>query len=239
MIDAIGHVAERYKDADGVVGIELFNEPQATDPNLDAFHLAAARRVRQAAPDKLVFFEPVAFRNIIDTGPLATRPMSVRGTVYAPHVYTFAFNDPQNNLATLEKEQLRKSNASAREEAKSWGTPLLVGEWGVGPYTTNFVKYITWQLDFQDEYFASSTFWLWKEQSQGSWGLHDFVPDEKGSEDGTWTERPQMIELLSRPYAHKIAGTPSETTWNAEAGTFTLKFDGEVDAPNELYVPER
>jgi endoglycosylceramidase len=233
MIDVIGLVAARYKDHPGVVGIELYNEPLGLEDELLAFHTAAARRVREVAPEKLVFFEPSAIRNFLDSAPEADAPFPVSGAIYAPHVYTLAFADPNNELATVTKERLRDSNVDARFEADSWGAPLFIGEFGAGPSVTNYDAYLTLQYDLQDEVFASSAMWLWKEDSQGSWGLFESTGDD------TWEERPGMINVVSRPYAHRVAGTPTEMTWDREAGTFTVAYEDAVDAPSVLYVPER
>ncbi len=82
-----------------------------------------------------------------------------------------------------------------------------------------------------DEYFAGASFWLWKEESQGSWGLfdHDAATD-------AWTERAAFVSALSRPHASRVAGTPSGTEWNAAARSLTVRYDGAIGAPNVLWV---
>lgn len=169
LIDALAHVAERYAAHPAVIGFELFNEPQAPAAELDAFQFAAAARLREVAPAKLVFFEPPVIRNFTDFQPLSSEPFPVTGAVYAPHVYTLAFRDPNGELATLDKERLRASVENARAEATAWGTPLFVGEFGIGPEQSNYELYLRYQYELQDEYLASSAFWLWKEDSQGGW----------------------------------------------------------------------
>ncbi len=229
-IAMIAHVAARYADHEAVVGFEVFNEPVTGAGELYPFTFAAAAALRDAAPGKLVFFEPPASRNLLDYQPLSETPFPVAGAVYAPHIYTFAFADPDNHLATLTIDDLRPSIDNARAEAIAWQTPLFIGEFGIGPTATNAILYIRYQLDLQDQYLASSTFWRWKEESQGLWGLFDRTPTG-------WIERPQMMQAVSRPYAERIAGTPDEMTWNG--GLVTLRYHDAVDAPNVLYVPER
>jgi endoglycosylceramidase len=232
MIDAIGHVAERYARHPMVIGFEIYNEPVTSGSLLYPFTFAAAERVRAVAPDKLVFFEPPAIRNVTDFQPLAEAPFPVAGAVYAPHVYTYAFSDPENHLATITIDELRPSVEGARKEARAWGTPLFIGEFGIGPGSTSFDRYISFEIDLQDEVFASSAFWLWKEESQGSWGLFDRTAEG-------WAERPAMIEQVSRPYPQRIAGTPALVKWDRDAGTLTVRYADAVGAPNVLYVPER
>ena len=70
-IAALEHVAQRFADDPAVLGFELYNEPPVGEELVDAFSFAAAARVRAAAPDKLVLFEPTALRNLVDFAPKA------------------------------------------------------------------------------------------------------------------------------------------------------------------------
>jgi hypothetical protein len=231
-IDMLDHVARRFADHPMVVGFEIFNEPQSSADLLYAFTYDAAARLREAAPDKLIFFEPPVIRNFLDFQPLSNEPFPVSGAVYSPHIYTYAFMDPDDHLSTITRDELRPSIDNARAEATAWGTPLFIGEFGIGPDATNFDLYLRYQYDLQDEYFASSTFWLWKEESQGLWGLHDRTPDG-------WSERAAMIAEVSRPYFERISGLPDEHTWDVASSTLTLRTHAPVSAPNVLFVPER
>jgi len=79
--------------------------------------------------------------------------------------------------------------------------------------------------------FASTAFWLWKEQEQGQWGLFSRAAD------GTWYDRPDMIAAVARPYAKAIGGTPRAMSW--DGNTFTLAFekrDG-VLAQHDIFFP--
>ncbi len=48
-----------------------------------------------------------------------------------------------------------------------------------------------------------------------------------------------MVEAVSRPYASRIAGTPTRMGFDVSTGVLTLAYDDAVDAPNVVYVPER
>lgn len=230
-IAMLEHVAARYADHPKVVGIELFNEPDIGAELLDPFQLAAAEAVRRAAPDKLVFFEPPALRNLIDFQPLADRPFPVAGAVYSPHMYTFVFGNQESSLADLTKDALRPSVDNARAEANAHGTPLYLGEFGIGPTRTNADKWIGWQAELHDEFLASNAFWLWKEESQGSWGVHEKVGDG-------WEERPQVVGWVSRPQAHRIAGSDVSVRYDYVARTLEVEARDPSGVPHEIYVPE-
>ncbi len=225
-------VGARYGEHPAVVGFEIFNEPVAGAEELDAFQFRAAEALREAAPKKLVFFEPPAIRNFLDFQPLAGSPFPVSGAVYSPHIYTFIFGDAEDALQNLDKESLRPSVDNARAEAEAWATPLFVGEFGAGPDTTNADLWMRYEAELQDEYLASSAFWLWKEQSQGRWGVFEEV-------DGSWEERPQVVAWLSRIYPQRIAGEPDSLSFDGATGVMTLRVSGAGQGEtHRVYVPE-
>src|ERR1043165_8672771 len=129
----IARVAARFADDPAVVGFELFNEPVARDDDVTAFEIAAADAVHRAAPTKLVFFEPSALRNFIDFAPQSAVPFPVAGAVYSPHVYTFVFLPDPTRFEHATAADLEPSVRAARMEAQAWATPLLIGEFGLGP----------------------------------------------------------------------------------------------------------
>lgn len=229
-IDVLRLLGARYAEHPMVIGFEIFNEPDIGQDLLGPFHEAAAAALREAAPRKLVFFEPPPIRNFLDFQPLADAPFPVSGAVYSPHIYTFIFGDQEARLASLTKEELRPSIDNARAEARAWGTPLFIGEFGTGPDTTNADLWIDWQAELQDEYLASNAIWLWKEDSQGSWGVFDKVGDE-------WVERPQIVRWIARLQPHRIAGSAEQVTYDAAAGTLSITSTGTGGLAHQVYLP--
>jgi len=74
---------------------------------------------------------------------------------------------------------------------------------------------------------------VWKERSQGRWGVYDY-----DDVTGEWSERRAVVQVLSRPYAERIAGEPVGMEW--EGNVFELRYQGRRDeAPSRIYVPER
>ncbi len=222
-------VAERFKDHPGVVGFELFNEPVATMDQTEAFHFRAAAAVREVAPNKLIFFEPPAIRNLLDFQPLASAPFPTEGAVYSPHMYTFVFGNNPNALENLTKEAMRPSVTGTRDEASAYKTPLFIGEFGIGPNDPNAGNWMRWQAELQDEFLASNAFWLWKEDSQGSWGIYTKVGDN-------WQERPQIVNWVSRIYPQRIAGSDVSLAFDGTSRVMTLTTNG--SGTHVVYIPE-
>lgn len=236
-ITMLAHVAARFADDPAVVGFELFNEPIAGDDDVTAFHIAAAEAAHRAAPAKLIFFEPSALRNLIDFAPLSPTPFPVAAAVYSPHVYTFVFLPDPARFETATPADLEPSVLNARMEARAWSTPLLIGEFGLGPSADPQNElWMQTQAQLHDRYFASDAFWLWKERSQGSWGVFDHV-----AASDTWTERPQVVAWVSRVHVARVAGTPTiiESTPLGDAIHVEIAPGSATTAPHLIYIPER
>jgi endoglycosylceramidase len=228
MLEVVG---ARWNDHPAVIGFEIYNEPPVGEELVDAFQLEAAARLRVAAPDKLIFFEPSAVRNIFDFVPLAEDPMPTDGAVYAPHVYTMIFTGDSTDYT---RDRLEASVRGTRDEAAAWGTPLVIGEYGCDPLGVNGDRWIGYQAELHDQYLAGDAFWLWKEDApQGAWGLfdHDATTD-------TWTEREVAVNVLSRVRAARIAGEVIANTYDSAAGTLRLEVRG-ASLPHDIYIPER
>ena len=234
--DMLAHVAARWADDPAVIGFELYNEPVAGEPDVEAFDAAAAARVRAAAPDKLVLFEPTATRNLADFVPLAKAPFPASAAVYAPHVYTYVFDATPTRLQNLTPDDLESSVQAARAEAAAWHAPLVITEFGIGPTAPNADLWMGVEAQLHDKYLASDAFWLWKEESQGAWGLydHDAATD-------TWTERPQVVAWVSRVHAARIAGDVTANAYDYTTGALHLevKHGSTHGVPHSIYIPER
>ena len=221
----------RFRGDPIIAGIEIFNEPLATDDELVAFHTKVARAIRDEDPRRLFAFEPPATRNLIDAATIPSQPLAVGGGIYAPHVYTAVFNDDTRLTNDTYEMPLAASVQNARDEADAWNAPLLIGELGIGPQQPHALEWIGHAYDAADRVFASTAFWLWKEEEQGQWGLFSLAPD------GSWVDRPDMIAAVARPYAKAVGGIPSAMSWDGT--TFTLassRRDG-VARRHDVFFP--
>jgi len=218
LTSAAAFVAERFATHPAVVGIEIFNEPQATDAGIARLNELAHPVLRKAAPDKLYVFEPPVTRNILDSAPVPDEPLGEM-VGYAPHVYTLAFTGTDEQYQAMSKETLRRSHENARVEADAWKAPLLITEWGFNPAATKASEYLTWQAELGEEYQSSSFYWVWKEQSQGSWGCFDF-----DATTNIWSERPAVKKALARVRPRRVAGWPKRFGFDRQTGVFELTF---------------
>jgi len=228
----VAHVAARFADEPDVLGYDLFNEPIPSDAAIERFYARILPSLRAADARHLAFFEPSAVRNLTDRGPIASAPFPDPGGVYAVHLYTLSFSDPMNELATITRARLEPNVMHAVSEAASYQAPLFAGEWGVTPSSPGSSAYVGFMYDLFDGIAASSTVWLWKEESQGGWGFYDV------DASGRFTERPAVFTAHTRPWAEVIAGTPMGATYDATTHTYTLTYVGRGDlAPSVLRVP--
>lgn len=236
--DMTRHVAERFADEPWVLGYELYNEPVASDAQVWAFHGRVVPKIREVDDRHLLLFEPSATRNVIETAPLSASAFADDQGIYAPHLYTFSFGDATTSLETLSEDDLRPNVQAAVAEAASWETPLFVGEWGIDPDATNSALYVELMYGLFDANLLHSTVWLWKEDSQGMWGLFDY--DEASD---TWTLRTDIAALHSRPYAMAIAGEPESMHYDLATQVLELRFtvgaDAATDTPTVVFVPEQ
>jgi endoglycosylceramidase len=228
-VEMLEHVATHFASDPYVLGIDLFNEPVTSASLVRTFMARAGEAVHAVAPDLTVVFEPTALWSQ-NGGERVRGAYPVPGSAYAPHLYELSITGDTSKLETVTREDLLPAFETAAGEASAHESAWLIGELGAGPLTTNYEKYLDLHYDLQDEFLVSSALWLWKESSQGSWGLYDFA-------DGTFSERPAMVEVVSRAHAQRIAGTPTSMVFDGESLRFS--YEEALDVPNVVYVPER
>lgn len=229
-IEMLEYVAKRYEKEPAVIGLDLFNEPFIGAAKAVAFNAKAAAAVRKVAPELTIMFEPSGLWSRLGGEPVTTGPFATDKAVFAPHLYAVSIEGDEEERKNVKRASLLPSFETAAEEAKDWGTPWLIGEFGAGPSVTNYEAYLKVQYDLQDEFLVSSALWLWKENTQGAWGLFDRVDD-------AWVERPAMVTAVSRPHVMRTAGTPTKMTFADD--TLSLDYEDAIDAPNLVFVPER
>ncbi|HYC23822.1 MAG TPA: cellulase family glycosylhydrolase, partial [Candidatus Bathyarchaeia archaeon] len=215
---AAAAVAHRFAGDPHVVGYELFNEPflvyagvADAEDRLREFHERVARAIRQESATQVVFFEPDTSRNQADRAPIPAAPFADPHVAYAPHIYTTVFSGNSSpNFASGNPADLAPSMVAAAAEAAAWGGPLFVGEFGIDPSAPNANPWIRDELDLQDRFLASSTFWLWEEVSQGRWGVYEGDNAASGERTG------RLLEL-ARAYPRAVAGHIEAIRFDADS----------------------
>jgi hypothetical protein len=144
-VDVWRRIAQRYKDAEGVWGYDLANEPveDAIEEGLaDWQELAqrAARAVRQIDPRRAIIVEPAQWGN--PSGFVELRPIDVPNVVYSFHMYlphSFTHqgvhgpSGPVSYPGVIEgkkwdKVQLEAAMKPAVDFQKNYGVHIYVGE---------------------------------------------------------------------------------------------------------------
>jgi endoglycosylceramidase len=238
---AAAALAHRFAGNPDVVGYELFNEPflvyagvPDAENRLREFHERVARAIRQESGAQVVFFEPDTSRNQTDRAPIPATPFDDPHVAYSPHIYTTVFSGNSSpNFASGNPADLEPSMAAAAAEAAAWGGPLFVGEFGIDPGAPNANPWIRAEIDLQDRFLASSTFWVWEEVSQGHWGVYEGDNAASGERTG------RLLEL-ARAYPRAIAGHIEAIRFDAVASTLQVDVSGATrDARQLIAAPSR
>ncbi len=156
----VSHIARAMAREPGIAGYDVMNEPNAfggaEQVALSRMYARAVRAIRAGerrghGPRRLILFEPSILWS--DAGGGAPPPFKAdRDVVYAPHIYTGAFD---NGPITAQPFTI------ALDEARDLGgVPVLSGEWGAA---RGRADYMGAHLDLQDRYLLSSTQWTWRE----------------------------------------------------------------------------
>ncbi len=226
-------VAEKFADADWVVGFDIMNEPfPGTTFNPDEFdqkyfqpfYDKAISTIAEVDSEHIIFIEPNAMRtNVLAGGGtlLQFDRNAVKRLAYAPHFYdpaTTANYRYDNNI-----NRLRNTIQAVHDDAERMGIPVWVGEWGVWEGDiVNANKFLEDQLAVLDEFVAPWSFWNYNKTGS-------MTPLTN-----TW-----FLDYLIRPQPSKIAGTPEELSFDQGTKRFRFTYTEEnLSAPTEIILPK-
>ena len=160
-----------------------------------------------------IFFEPLAYRNLLDFSLQMSAPFSsYPNLVYAPHVYTYAFTVEQELLGLPAAPGGYPPNftfgyQTAESEAQAMHTAVFVTEFGDSAGTDPTI--LSNELAAQDSAQIGGTLWAWK-------GLCQSAVRAGARAGSTRATRP-------RPTARRGRGTPGRrrppTTSSSRAGS--------------------
>ena len=212
------NVARRFAGDETVLGYEIMNEPVYTDDVIAVFNAKAAAAIRAVDEGHLIFFEPSSLRNIANSAPLASQPFAVPGGVYSVHIYT------PTDVTSIDESVL-----SARQEADTWGVPLVVTETAISSQDQAGQAWLTTLLDALDEDRGSLAYWIWKDALSPETGVN------LQNADGTWSPNMLLLSALARPYARAIGGDPVSTRWDGTVLTVQLRGRPDVVPIHEVF----
>jgi endoglycosylceramidase len=119
-----------------------------------------------------IFFEPIAYRNLVDFSLQASAPFSsYPNVVFAPHVYTYAFTIEQGLLGLPAKPggfppDFAFGYQTAEAEAQAMHAAVFVTEFGDASSTDSTI--LANELAAQDATQTGGTLWAWKGLAQAS-----------------------------------------------------------------------
>lgn len=209
---------------DNTVGVEIMNEPWPAGPSpfeqrsLYPFYERMITGLRRAGIVVPIWFEPSILRDVTnDALPQAARFSTDQDLVYEVHIYSGVFSPPYGPVAS--QSSLASSYANAAAEAKVFGTPFDVGEYGSNA-TPAWNSWLEAQLSLQNQYRVGSGFWLWK-QRVGRWYNWSVVQLDGALRSGTL-----RAQLLSEPHVDAVPGTLIATSSSASRLTATVQGPG-------------
>ena len=223
--------------------------PQLNLDMLYAFYAKAIPAVRAALPNKLIMFEPDVAKNDPASIPpgstsqppyTATVPAQVpwpsEGTVYAPHFYIKSFFSPGDAAAGYpnvrpDDPDITANLNNSMAEAKAFGSPLLLGEFGFTPKAAQYQATINAIYAQTNKNAISTAQWLWKEESQDSWGFFDYST-------GTPVLRSEAAAATAQPYPQAVSGKLTSAAFDQGSQTLTVNFVyADTKGPNLIFVP--
>lgn len=241
-VDLWRFVASHYAGDRRVAGFDYFNEPVAyTCPGLGvgAFEVQVLnpfyRRLRAAVADvgatQTFFYTPSITRN----AELATvtEPMGPN-VVYAPHLYTETWGLPERKYDG-DAARIGRDYGLALFEAGELGGPLFAGEFGgntesAGGFLAATENFLRDSLAEQDRRLVGGAVWAYF-PSDNTFSVVDADGREKG----------ELVDLLARPYARRIAGTPTAMSFDVATKEFAFSFRDDPEAnptePTEIFLP--
>jgi endoglycosylceramidase len=235
---------------------------QATDPT--SLTGACAYPQLASVSRQQIFFEPLAYRNLVDFSLQVSMPFtSYPNIVFAPHIYTYAFTVEQDLLGLPAKEGGYPPNftfgyQTAEAEAQAMHSAVLVTEFGDSSSTDNTI--LSKELAAQEATQTGGTIWAWKGLSQAPgtcwctrWQRSTYETTSngtpgKGNPKSTPSPNDRLIpsrgQLLMRVWPVATAGRLGAYAFDPSTGTFAMTATstatgrrGDTSTDTEIYIP--
>ncbi len=239
-VDAWRLVARHYAGDRRVAGFDFFNEPIAfsclppprfEQEVLNPFYRRLRAAVEAEGATQTFFFCPSITRN---AGIPAVLENFAPNVVYAPHLYTQTFGLPELKY-NGDASTITADYELASAEAQTLGGPLFAGEFGgntnaEGGFLAANEQFLRDTLAEQDRRLVGGAVWAYF-PSDNTFSVVDAEGNEKGN----------LVNILARPYARRIAGIPTAMRFDLDSREFSFSFrdDPERQAPDptEIFLP--
>nr|WP_275107344.1 cellulase family glycosylhydrolase [Sulfobacillus harzensis] len=222
-----------------LLAYDLLNEPEPgwvlpgyfESRYLFPFYSRAIQAMRRHDPNHCFVFEPSVIRDATNVAIQCSRPFSSDSNlIYSPHVYTETASPPFRPVGNWLKPCLWGCYAAAALEARGFGTPWVIGEFGVSP-SERGDNWIRNQIHLQHQFGVGAAFWVWKQRP----GFYGWGVVESDGELRTSTRR---AELLAEPRAVALPGKSHRVHYDEERRALVVSgtMNRSHDAPALLYA---
>lgn len=241
-VDVWSLVGHHFAGDARVGGINFLNEPHSfgcvTAPEEQTHALYELYRrtrtaVRAQGALQTMFIDPPVVRNL--GAPVPTEDLGP-DVVYAPHLYTQTFGLPELKY-NGDAGTITTDYTLAAGEAQGFGGPLWPGEFGGNTNADGGFRAAT-ELFFRDTFdemdrrLIGGAIWAYF-PSDNVFSVVDRMGNEKGD----------LVNVIARPYARRIAGVPTEMRFDSASKEFVFSWQVDGTAPgggvSELFVPQR
>ena len=235
---AVSMLAARYANDPAVIGYELMNEPVALHvpdglEKLYSFYEKMTATIREYDTRHTIWMEPDASRNFLYTSDIRTRPFPDDNVVYTPHMYPNFEGSGDYDVAQW-RDALKQTYEWMADEGESWGGATVVGEWGANPRDEGSYPYIRASHAIFNEHLFGQCFWLWKENTQGFWGLYDWTESS-----GAWTLNESAAREVGQPTVHAVPGVISSLSFDPNQAILTVELQADAQGWVQLFAPDR
>ena len=251
--DAWRAVAAKWANQPYLMGYELINEPwpgtawptcvdpiegcPVFDSTLQRFQDEARAGIRQIDPSNLVWFEGSSISNYGVPNHLGDTPIPDAELGYSWHAYCvssagFSAAGVHNDQGCAQEEQY--ALAGAEHTDARLGAGFLITEFGGGDDLTDSARVVA----SADQHLVGWMYWsykTWADPTGGGAAQSMFQNDADLS-----TLKQGKADVLVRPYARAVAGTPLSMGFDPSTKIFSLSYTPRAaNGPTEVFVPAR
>lgn len=244
-------VMRRYRDHPAVVMVDLFNEPYGgaippvvLEPAfLYPFYRRLAAAVREIDPEIVIGFQPELYHSLGIPVP-ATQAIGIDNAIFLPHNYTTAYFtqrvDPRY-VPGVQDALTRVDFLLTAEDARTHGTPFLIGE--TGWTRTTGVDGVEGPLPASDPtappQFGRSLIQLTNALKIGwSWFAYSSVDEAYGIVLNDEVDAP-LMRTIATPFPRAVGGQIDTLDFDAERRRFELRLHRASALPAEIALPLR